>query len=208
MRITRFFQIFTLVWLALLAQVQAVGAAEGDAQFGPLYHEFNLTLDSGRRTEIFGPLYYQQDIDDEWDATRTWAVPPLFSYLRNEELDYAVFDFLWKGLTYNRHGTEYRFQILQLWSFAGGSTQSETNIHRFTIFPIYFQQRSAIPEKNYTALVPLYGHLQGRLFNDEAKFLLFPLYGQTRKRDVITDNYLFPVFHLRHGNHHHQKRDY
>ena len=27
-----------------------------------------------------------------------------------------------------------------------------------------------------------------------------PLYVQSRKRDVITDNYLFPIFHLRHGD--------
>lgn len=200
MRISQSFPILILLWFVLLVQAKTGFAADSDVQYGPLHHEFNLTLDSGRRTEILGPLYYQQDIDDEWDATRTWAAPPLFSYVRNEELDYAVFDFLWKGLTYNRHGTEYRFQILQLWSFAGGSTQSETNLHRFTIFPIYFQQRSAIPEKNYTALVPIYGHLQGRLFRDEVNFVLFPLYARSRKRDVITDNYLFPVIHRRHGH--------
>jgi hypothetical protein len=29
---------------------------------------------------------------------------------------------------------------------------------------------------------------------------MFPLYSQTYKRDVVTDNYLFPLFHSRHGD--------
>ena len=115
-------------------------------------------------------------------------------------MDYEEFDFLWKIGTYNRYGSEYRFQLVEWFSFAGGGTQSDTNVHRFTLFPIYFQQRSAIPEKNYTALFPLYGRIEGRFFRDEVKFALFPLYGQSRKKDVVTDNYLYPFFHLRHGD--------
>ncbi len=30
-------------------------------------------------------------------------------------------------------------------------------------------------------------------------FVLFPIYGESRKRDVVTDNYLYPLFHLRRG---------
>ena len=70
----------------------------------------------------------------------------------------------------------------------------------FTLFPFYFQQRSPDPNENYTALVPFYGHLKNRLFRDEIFFVMFPLYSETRKRDVVTDNYLFPVFHVRHGD--------
>jgi hypothetical protein len=47
--------------------------------------------------------------------------------------------------------------------------------------------------------VPFYGHLKNRLFRDEIFFVMFPIYSETRKRDVITDNYLFPFFDLRHG---------
>src|SRR5262249_47268096 len=67
-------------------------------------------------------------------------------------------------------------------------------------FPLYFRQRSSIPEENYTAVFPFYGHLRHRLFRDEIFFVMFPIYGQTKKHGIITDNYLFPVFHLRHGN--------
>ena len=71
---------------------------------------------------------------------------------------------------------------------------------RFTLFPLYFQQRSPDPNENYTALVPFYGHLKNRLFRDEIFFVMFPIYSETRKRDVVTDNYLYPFFDLRHGD--------
>lgn len=171
--------------------------AADDLSFGPLFDRFELTLEPGHRTEALGPLYYHQVTEDQ---TQLWASPPIFSYSLNEDVDYESLDFLWKGITYTRYGEEYRFQILQLFSFAGGGTQSETNVHRFTLFPIYFQQRSELPGMDYTALVPIYGHINKRLFRDEIKFVLFPLYGQSRKRDVVTDNYLYPIFHLRRGD--------
>src|SRR5262249_39180696 len=61
-------------------------------------------------------------------------------------------------------------------------------------------QRSADPDLNYTALFPIYGHFKYRFLRDDIRFLLFPLYAKTRKRDVVTANYLYPFFHLRHGD--------
>jgi hypothetical protein len=47
---------------------------------------------------------------------------------------------------------------------------------------------------------PFYGYLQKRLFRDETRFILWPAYVQTRKRDVVTDNYLAPFVHVRRGD--------
>src|SRR5690606_34321821 len=71
---------------------------------------------------------------------------------------------------------------------------------RFTLFPVYFQQRSSEHEFNYTALFPVYGTLKNRLFRDEIHFVVFPIYSTTRRKDVVTDNYLYPIFHLRRGD--------
>ena len=180
-----------LIWLCSSLPALSID----DASFGLLYHRFPLTLAPGERTEAFGPFFYCQKEEE----SKTWAVPPVLSHADNDDLDFEHFDFFWKVSTYDRFGQEYRWQLLQLLSFAGGGTQSDTNVHRFSLFPVYFQQRSQIPEKNYTAVVPFYGTLKGRLFRDEIKFVLFPLYGQTRKKDVVTDNFLFPILHLRQG---------
>ena len=110
------------------------------------------------------------------------------------------FDLLYPLLTGERFGAEYRWQLVQLLSFSGGRNLDDATAKRFTLFPLYFQQRSSHPDENYTALFPLYGRIKDRLFRDEIFFVLFPIYGQSRKRDVVTDNYLYPIFHLRHGN--------
>src|SRR2546421_3124042 len=177
----------------LLTAVSLATAAE--SAFGPAYHQFSLIFDAGERTEAMGPLFYQE----RKESTRLWAVPPLFSHTWDAEIDYEEFDFVYPLLTYDRFGSEYRFQLGQLFSFAGGRTQSETNVSRFTLFPLYFKHRSRIAEQNYTALIPFYGHLKNRLFRDGVNFILLPFYVQSRKRDVVTDNYVYPFFHLRHG---------
>ena len=163
---------------------------------GPLFSQFTLTLDNGHRTEIMGPFFYDQAKDSE----KIWAVPPLFSHGTDPAVELEEDDLFYPVLTYRRFGTEYRWQLGQLLSFAGGEGPQGGGQTRFTLFPLYFQQRSPIEKENYTALVPFYGHLQNRLYRDEIFFVMFPIYSQTRKKDVVTDNYLFPFFDLRHGD--------
>ncbi len=172
------------------------GRAADPLHAGPLFDTFDLTLASGYRSEILGPLFYSQ----QKEAERTWAIPPLLSYARDPELDVSEFDFVYPVLTCDRYGDQYRWQLFQLLSLAGGPSPDETARDRFTLFPLYFQQRSSDPTQNYTAVFPFYGHLKNRFFRDEIFFVLFPCYGQTRKRDVMTDNYLYPIFHLRKGD--------
>lgn len=192
---SRYLHVLELV-LCLLAGWGTVCRAEEAAKFGPLYDRFRLTLaPEGHRTEMVGPLFYSE----QRDSTHTWAVPPLLSHTSDPPTDSEEFDFLYPLLTYDRFGSEYRFQFFQVFAFAGGGRQSGTNVHRFTLFPIFFRQRSAIPEENYTAVLPFYGHLKNRLFRDEVKFIMLPLYVQSRKGEVVTDNYVYPIYHRRHG---------
>jgi hypothetical protein len=163
---------------------------------GPLFDQFPLALDSGHRTEALGPFFYNQQKDSE----TTWAIPPLFSHDVDPAVESREDDLVYPLLTYERFGMEYRWQFCQLISFSGGENQEDALKKRFTLFPIYFQQRSPIPDENYTALVPFYGHIKDRLFRDDIFFVMFPLYGETRKRDVVTDNYLYPFFQLCHGD--------
>ena len=163
---------------------------------GLFFDEFPLTLDAGQRTEAVGPFFYDQQKDSE----RTWAIPPLFSHDANPDVESREDDLVYPLLTYERYGTQYRWQFIQLFSFSGGQEQNDSEKKRFTLFPIYFQQRSPETNDNYTALVPFYGHLQNRLMRDKIFFVMFPIYSETQKRDIVTDNYLYPFFDLRHGN--------
>jgi hypothetical protein len=163
---------------------------------GPLFYEFGLTLTEGHRTEVLGPLFYSEQRAKQ----RTWAIPPLVSYFRDPDTDTTEFDIFYPVITYDRYGTQYRWQVFQLLNMAGGPNQGDPNRDRFSVFPFYFQQRSTIPGENYTAVAPFYGHLKNHFFRDEIFFVMFPAYSETRKKDVITDNYFYPFYHKRHGD--------
>jgi hypothetical protein len=182
--------------LILLLGFTAIGLTEDEFNSGLLYDQFPLTLDSGRRIEAIGPLFYEQQKNSE----TTWAIPPIFSHDTDPAVASREDDFLYPLFTYESYGKEYRWQFMQLWSFAGGQEPNDSHERRFTIFPFYFQQRSPDTNENYTALIPFYGRLQHRLFRDKIFFIMFPIYGQSQKKDVVTDNYLFPFFHVRHGD--------
>ncbi len=163
---------------------------------GFLFDEFDLTLELGHRTEAGGPFYYSETRD----TRHTWAISPFFSYDEDPATESKEYDILYPLLTYDRFGEQYRWEIFQLFAFSGGPTQNEAYRDRLTIFPFYFQQRSADPKQDYTAFFPIYGHLKNRLFREEVFFVVFPIYLQSKKADVVTDNYVYPFVHVRRGN--------
>ena len=193
----RFDKIYSqILCFSFLLGVRFSTFAEDNFHAGPLFDSFPLTLDSGSRVEATGPFFY----DEKKETEKTWAIPPLFSREKDPAVEAREDDFLYPVLTYERYGTEYRWQFCQLFSFAGGGNPDESKNKRFTLFPVYFQQRSADPDENYTAVIPFYGHLKNRLLRDEIFFIMLPIFVESRKHDVVTDNYLYPFFHLRHGD--------
>jgi hypothetical protein len=171
--------------------------ASGSLVAGPLFASFPLTLAEGHRTEILGPLFYSEQNEKQ----HVWAIPPLgFSYASDPSVEYHEINFLYPVFSWDRFGREYRCQIVQLSNFAGGQVPGDSDEHRFTLFPVYFQQRSANPQDNYTALFPIYGHAKRRLFRDEIGWVLWPLYIKTRTKDVVTWNMPYPLFDVRKGN--------
>ena len=133
------------------------------------------------------------------------SIAPFFSATRDERLEQSEWDVLYPLLSYDQYGEEKRFHLFQLLSFSAGSTLSADSTPRGsstrqTLFPFFFRQASSDPEKRYHALFPFYGTVKNRLLRDELKVVMFPLYVQTKKRDVVTDNYLVPLFHRRRGN--------
>jgi hypothetical protein len=199
MRITNFISSFLhalFIVIALLCSVFTADAGGDGGHAGFLFDQFDLTLENGSRTEIAGPFYYSQ----KTEADSIFAVPPLFSYYKNPVVENSEFDFLYPLLTSEHYGAEWRWQFFQLLSFAGGKQPDDFQTHRFTLYPIYFQQRSLDTNLVYTAVVPFYGHLKSRLFRDEIFFVMFPIYGESRKKDVVTDNYFYPFVHVRHGD--------
>ncbi|MGC3960448.1 MAG: hypothetical protein QM813_21725 [Verrucomicrobiota bacterium] len=198
----------------------ALAQTEDGPHAGLLYDHSALSLDIGFRAEALGRFFYTE----QTTAADTWGIPPFYSRIDYLGTDACEWDFAYPLLTFGRYGSVYRWQLLQLISFAGGNDQSESPRNRFTIFPIYFQQRSPDTNQNYTALFPIYGHLRNRIFRSESTFILWPLYSKTVKRpsagptggdmfpgvvhqwlearrgDMTTHNFLIPFFHVRYGD--------
>jgi len=207
---------------ALLLIPSSVHAdSEEEFSAGPLASLFKLTLSAGTREEVLGPHYYEETAADH----EVSAMPPFWSQARDLETGAYEFDVLYPVFTYDRFGDEYRVQLGQMLSFSGGRmSQTDTNTSRFTLFPFYYQQRSPVPEKNYTAVWPFYGQLKNRMFRDETEFVLWPVYVKTRRLpklapespqeeflepfrrlrekrrgDITTYNFFAPFIHVRTG---------
>ena len=174
-------------------------AFSADFSAGFIYDQFPLTIGSGQRTEIFGPIYYHE-LDE---SNKTIAFPPFFSRENDPTIPATQDNFLYPLFRVVKYQTQYRAQFLQIISFSGGEnpkTNGFEEARRFTIFPLYFQQRGPDTNDNYTAVVPFYGHLKNRLFRDKIFFVMFPIYGQTWKKDVVNYNYMYPFFNVRYGD--------
>ena len=191
-----FSRLYLLILLVFGMASASFSAQSETPAAGFIFDHFKLTLEDGYRTEAAGPFYYSQQTETE----KIWAIPPFFSCDRNPAVESHEDDFLYPLLTHIRYGHEHRWQFGQLISTASGQNQNEADVKRFTLFPLYFQQRAPDTNLNYTAVFPFYGRLKNRLFHDEIYFIMFPVFGETRKRDLVTDNYFYPFVHVRHGD--------
>ena len=174
-----------------------VTAEENFQSAGFAFDHFSLTLDDGFRTEAAGPFYYSQQSGTE----KTWALTPFFSCAQDPAVESHEDDLFYPLVSRIRYGHEFRWQIFQLISFAGGKQPDDADVSRFTLYPVYFQQRSTDTNLNYTAVVPFYGRLKNRLYHDEIYFVMFPIYAETKKNSVVTENYLYPFGATTSGNH-------
>jgi hypothetical protein len=189
-----------LGWLMLGAILMGFGpwkSAQAEPSAGPAWQMFDLTLDSGTRTEIAGPFYYWQQRGTEF--TRAW--PPFYSVCEDPKLGSREDNFLYPLFSRIAYGQETHWQFAQTLNVATGANPGQGDAKRFTIYPFYFQQRSTNASQNYTAVVPFYGHIKDRLMLHDVYFIMFPLYAETRKHDYVTDNYLYPIFSKRQGDH-------
>lgn len=162
---------------------------------------------------VLGPVFER----GRSSGTCTTAVRPVWSTVRNDEVELFQVDVFYPLFTYDRFGQVRRWQLAQL--LRGGTTEigAGTVDRGLTLFPVLFHRRSTDTNAGYTAVFPLAGTIKDRFFRDEIRFLLWPLFvkttrtmpgertGMTGVADgppsgrITTWNLVAPVFHLRSG---------
>lgn len=190
----RLARVGVLSLLLMPRPVSAEESVEGPA-IGPLFHTFPLTLEPGIGSEAAGPLFFRRQSEEY----REWGVPPLITSRVTEDGDQSQVFVLPPVFTWRRYGEDVRWQLGQWLNNSRQERIEDGEIRRFNLFPFVFYQDSPDPARDYWALFPLYGTLQGRMFRDEAEFVAFPLWLKTRKGTMTTRNVAFPFFHLRDG---------
>ena len=84
---------------------------------------------------------------------------------------------------------------LQVLSFAGGQEPEGNRQRPLHSLPALFPATLLGAEPRTTPRCFLFtATCKHRLFRDKIFFVMFPLYSQTRKKDMVTDNYLCPFF--------------
>ena len=110
---------FGILWPGFVAAALFSGFAAEGPHLGPLFDAFPLTLAPGHRTEVLGPIFYTE----QKELQRTWAFPPLLSRTWDPVTDFDEIDLAYPLITYRRFGMEYRWHVIQVFSFAGGKDE-------------------------------------------------------------------------------------
>lgn len=163
---------------------------------GPLVAHVPLTLEPGDAWEAAGPLWYEHRAED-W---RLRGLPPLWSRFDEPDTEHTDVYALPPLFSHHRYGEDRTWQVMQLIRHVHQVGVDDVVTDRFLLFPFIFWQDSTDPDRDYRAIMPFAGRVKGRFFRDEWSFILFPLYLQTKKRDIVTDNYVAPVVHVRRGD--------
>ncbi len=192
----------TLLWLALLPSLLL---AQG-------------CMVSRQRTEL-GPLYYRREPPGEPGAEQSAVLWPFFQRYESERVRQTAFRPLLNVRTVETDrdlGT--LFEVEALWPlFLYRKTEGPTRL-KTRLLPFFFHTRFQHPgggeetdtalfpfllfgtseaEENYFALFPLGGSLRGFFSKDRIRFLLFPLYADTREGDFRARHLLWPF--IRYG---------
>lgn len=123
---------------------------------------------------------------------REYGLRPLYFHAgdKTEEVGYS--EFLYPVASRKSDPQLTYFQGLHLLNYDFGAREQGSG-NEFSLFPFLFYGRNEA-RGDYFAFFPIGGKIYEKFGRDEIRFALFPLYGQTRKKDTTVTNVLWPVF--------------
>jgi len=167
------------LWPAEVEQVDASGVASWSA-LGPLL--FSRPGTAGERVSGFRPIYLQRKTSDGVIAEYA-VLYPLFVYRSYDEMyHWSFFELI------NRDARK-----------PGAPVNPVTEEQTFDIWPFYFSRNTGDPATSYHGVFPIGGTIMNHLWNDQIKWVLFPLYVQTTKGGATTTFTVWPIIRSTRG---------
>ncbi len=156
----------------------------------PVYQDRVDAVERATVQEGLGPLVESRRALD--GSTQDFALRPFFH--RQDErrpLDRTEWEFLYPLMTYSRTGTDWEFQFLQLLNFRNEGLAQERE-DRADFFPFYLSGTTSAGQR-YWGVLPFYGRVYERLGQDQADWVMFPLYAHFVKQGVETRYFPWPL---------------
>ncbi len=120
---------------------------------------------------------------------------PFFSIKRDIMFEKLEMEIVYPFFQYRSNPLGYQAGfIFNLISFGKNFQTPSLSEESFRLYPFIFFRSSKKPERKQVAFAPFYGNFGGRI-----KFVLFPLYLQTRSEESVSHNILWPVFRFHSG---------
>ncbi len=155
---------------------------------GGLLYNRGETVDGTARTRAAGPVF--EKLRDH-EAREFIAWRPLYSRMDDSLKDHNMWEVLWPLAAGKRFMDQSQWRVL-----TAQKTDFDINDpggrYRFLILPVWVSGKS-VEGETYAGLFPLYGDLREFLWQDEIKFVLFPLYAEHRRKDTRSYHVLWPV---------------
>ena len=199
---------FLMVLLLSMAAVIPVNSAEqtvpsaqdqisviflpGSFNIWPLFDYRSSPATGYSNLSILGPLF---KLEHSGKTTKT-ALRPLF--FSTSSPDRQENDILYPIASTDTSEDNRDTQVLRLFQKRVSRLGSPDEKRSTMLFPFYISGES---EKYgpYHSFFPVYGDIYERFWRDEYHFTLFPLYGQTVKKNTVSNNYVYPFFNTVRG---------
>ncbi|CAD7773463.1 MAG: hypothetical protein KCCBMMGE_00185 [Candidatus Methanoperedenaceae archaeon GB37] len=137
--------------------------------------------------EAVGPFFSYQ----KGPEFKTFAFRPLFSYEKTPQG--LSWDILYPLIRYRRDNWGKRFQLLPL---INQEERHQGESYK-EYFPVFWGKTKT--GEKYGGIFPIYGKYKQRFDRDEIKFVLWPLYIASKKADLHTYHFLWPLFTYHQG---------
>ena len=158
-----------------------------DLGFIAAQHE---TITGEQRTTALGPFFEHVTSPD---GKSYWGFRPFYARVKDPAHKRDRSFYVWPVGSVTRFMNEVKWRFLLAYGRIGQPGVPASLKYRFSIFPFYFQSRDAAG-KTYRALVPFVGTINNFIFWDRLSFVMFPLYFKWQTHDVVSYNYLWPLF--------------